>query len=84
MHFDFESDVRVTVLTSHYICFQMVCPYCYKIYNIGQKQNFVFHLRANHGVGTKPRCETCGKDDFKARTSLTTHRRQCRARARND
>ena len=48
----------------------MVCPYCSKIYYSKKQKDFVFHLRANHGVGTKPSCKVCGRDDFKAQRTL--------------
>ena len=54
----------------------MGCSYCHKTYR--EKRDYVFHLQANHGVGTRPQCETCGKNDFKSLSTMKLHRRQCR------
>ena len=67
----------VTILIGAiFVCFQMVCQFCYKMFV--NRTVFVFHLRAVHKQGEPVRCPHCGKDDFKSRTSYIVHAKKCR------
>ena len=67
----------VTILIGAiFVCFQMVCQFCYKMFV--NRTVFVFHLRAVHKQGEPVRCPHCGKDDFASRYSFYGHVRNCK------
>ena len=61
-----------------YLCWQTIfpCSSCEKAFK--SKREINFHMRALHGVGRKPVCETCGKEDFRSLSFFKSHRQVCK------
>ena len=59
-----------------FLCLQVfVCPFCWKPYK--QKQDFVFHVKAVHGVAGGVKCPTCARTDFTNNNTFLRHRKIC-------
>ena len=56
---------------------QFLCTFCSKSFRDRGKRNF--HLRALHGVGKKPVCPYCDRQNFKSKTTFYNHKRTCKS-----
>ena len=55
---------------------QFDCPLCAK--QMVRREDFLFHVRAVHGIGAPVVCPHCFKRDFLSRNTFYRHKRNCR------